>query len=77
MSPVLMLATENAELRAALAEAQALPIETAVDGGEMHARIQKAQSELAYGRAEQDASRRMRNDEGSPGRLSRGSGQRL
>ena len=34
---ILALATENTELRAALAEAQELLIETAVDAGEMHA----------------------------------------
>ncbi|WP_279603552.1 hypothetical protein [Methylobacterium sp. E-041] len=36
---ILALATENVELRAALAEAQELLIETAVDAGEMHARV--------------------------------------
>ena len=33
------LATKNAELRTALAEAQDLLIETAVDAGELHAEI--------------------------------------
>ena len=52
---VLALATENAELRAALAEAQELLIETAVDAGEMHARVEELQMELAVERADRDA----------------------
>jgi hypothetical protein len=52
---VLALATENAELRAALAEAQELLIETAVDAGEMHARVEELQMELAVARADRDA----------------------
>ncbi|TXN62480.1 hypothetical protein [Methylobacterium sp. WL6] len=52
---VLALATENAELRAALAEAQELLIETAVDAGEMHARVEELQMELAVARANRDA----------------------
>ena len=52
---VLVLATENAELRAALAEAQELLIETAVDAGEMHARVEELQMELAVARADRDA----------------------
>ncbi|MCJ2107023.1 hypothetical protein MKK70_16885 [Methylobacterium sp. E-041] len=43
---VVALATENAELRAALAQAQELLIETAVDAGEMHARVDELQAEL-------------------------------
>ncbi|TXM91266.1 hypothetical protein [Methylobacterium sp. WL116] len=43
---VLALATENAELRAALAEAQELLIETAVDAGEVHACVEELQAEL-------------------------------
>jgi len=46
------LATENAELRAALAEAQELLIETAVDAGEMHARLEEVQAELTKTLAE-------------------------
>ncbi|MCJ2106420.1 hypothetical protein MKK70_13710 [Methylobacterium sp. E-041] len=52
---VLAFATENAELRAALAEAQELLIETAVDAGEMHARVEELQMELAVARADRDA----------------------
>ena len=52
---ILALATENAELRAALAEAQELLIETAVDAGEMHARLEEVQRELAVARADHDA----------------------
>ena len=49
---ILALATENAELRAALAEAQELLIETAVDAGELHGRIEELQAELAKMRVE-------------------------
>ena len=52
---ILALATENAELRAALAEAQELLIETAVDAGEMHVRVEELQAELIEARAERDA----------------------
>ena len=52
---ILALATENAELRAALAEAQELLIETAVDAGEMHARVEDLQAELVQAHAERDA----------------------
>ncbi|TXN41559.1 hypothetical protein FV232_04740 [Methylobacterium sp. WL30] len=52
---VLALATENAELRAALAEAQELLIETAVDAGELHARVEELQTELVKARGERDA----------------------
>ena len=52
---ILALATENAELRAALAEAQDLLVETAVDAGELHARIKELQAEVAMLRGEQDA----------------------
>ncbi|TXN15062.1 hypothetical protein FV219_02980 [Methylobacterium sp. WL122] len=54
---IVALATENAELRAALAEAQELLIETAVDAGEMHARLEEVQAELVEARAERDAYR--------------------
>ncbi|MCJ2109975.1 hypothetical protein MKK64_01890 [Methylobacterium sp. E-025] len=52
---ILTLATEIAELRAALAEAQELLIETAVDAGEMHARLEEMQRELAVTRTDRDA----------------------
>ena len=52
---VLAFATENAELRAALAEAQELLIETAVDAGEMHARLEEVQRELVVVRMDHDA----------------------
>lgn len=52
---ILALATENAELRAQLAEAQDLLIETAVDAGEMHARLEEVQQELTLARADRDA----------------------
>ncbi|TXM66911.1 hypothetical protein FV226_22810 [Methylobacterium sp. WL12] len=52
---ILALATENAELRAALAEAQELLIETAVDAGEMHARLEEVQRDLDVARADRDA----------------------
>ena len=44
---ILALATENAELRAALAEAQELLIETAVDAGEMHAENEALRAQIA------------------------------
>jgi regulator of replication initiation timing len=49
---ILALSTENAELRAQLAEAQDLLIETAVDAGEMHARVEEMQAERDAWRAE-------------------------
>ena len=49
---ILALSTEKAELRAALAEAQELLIETAVDAGELHGRIEELQAELAKMRVE-------------------------
>ena len=52
---ILALATEIAELRAALAEAQELLIETAVDAGEMHTRLEEVERELAMARADRDA----------------------
>lgn len=52
---VLALVTENAELRAQLAEAQELLVETAVDAGELHARVEDLQAEVAALRAERDA----------------------
>ena len=52
---ILALATENAELRVALAEAQDLLVETAVDAGELHARVEELQAELVEARGERDA----------------------
>ncbi|RYY07816.1 hypothetical protein [Methylobacterium sp. WL6] len=52
---VVALATENVELRAALAEAQELLIKTAVDTGEMHAKLEEVQRELTVARADRDA----------------------
>ena len=53
--PLLELATENAELRLQLAEAQDQLIEMAVDAGELQALIEGLQAELAEARAERDA----------------------
>jgi hypothetical protein len=44
---VLALATGNAELRAELAEARELLIETAVDAGEMHAEVEALRMQIA------------------------------
>ncbi|TXN73435.1 hypothetical protein [Methylobacterium sp. WL6] len=54
MALVLALATENAELCAALAEAQELLIETAVDAGEMHARFEDLHAQLVKAQTERD-----------------------
>ena len=51
---VLALATENAELRAQLAEAQEQLIELAVDAGELHVRIEALQDETTDLRADRD-----------------------
>lgn len=53
--PLLELATENAELRLQLAEAQDLLIEMAVDAGELQALNEGLQAELAEARAELNA----------------------
>ncbi|TXM92864.1 hypothetical protein FV223_10330 [Methylobacterium sp. WL116] len=53
--PLLELATENAELRLQLAEAQGQLIEIAVDAGELQALIEGLQAELAVAQAERDA----------------------
>lgn len=53
--PLLELATENAELRLQLAEAQDQLIKMAVDAGELQALIEGLQAELAVARAERDA----------------------
>jgi peptidoglycan hydrolase CwlO-like protein len=42
---LLALATENAELRVQLGEAQDLLMETAIDAGHLHARIEAVQIE--------------------------------
>ncbi|KQO49975.1 hypothetical protein ASF08_22720 [Methylobacterium sp. Leaf85] len=52
---LLTLATENAELRAHLAEVQDQCVELAVDAGELHAEIEALGCELATIRAERDA----------------------
>jgi septal ring factor EnvC (AmiA/AmiB activator) len=52
---ILALALENAELRGQLAEAQDLLVETAVDAGELHARIAEIQVEVSEARSERDA----------------------
>ncbi|MCC0809115.1 hypothetical protein FPV16_23430 [Methylobacterium sp. W2] len=44
---LLVLATENAELRALLAEAQEQCVELTVDAGELHAEVEALQRELA------------------------------
>ncbi|MCJ2091252.1 hypothetical protein MKK67_01835 [Methylobacterium sp. J-072] len=49
---LLALATENAELRAQLAAAQDMLMETAIDAGHLHARIEAVQAERDSWRAE-------------------------
>ncbi|TXN27645.1 hypothetical protein FV232_26005 [Methylobacterium sp. WL30] len=44
---ILALATENAELRAQLAEAQDLLVEVAVDAGVMHAEVEALRTQIA------------------------------
>ena len=44
---ILALATENAELRAQMAEAQDMLVETAVDAGEMHAENEALRAKIA------------------------------
>lgn len=51
---VLTLATENTELRQQLAHAQDLLVETSIDAGQLHSRIEALQVELAAMRAERD-----------------------
>jgi len=53
---LLTLATENAELRAHLAEVQDQCVELAVDAGELHAEVEALRRELAEMRAERVAS---------------------
>lgn len=52
---LLALATENAELRQQLANAQDLLVETAIDAGQLHARIEALQVELTEVRDRRDA----------------------
>ncbi|WP_336491040.1 hypothetical protein [Methylobacterium nigriterrae] len=52
---ILALATENAELRGQLADAQDLLVETAIDAGQMHARIEALEARLAQAERERDA----------------------
>ncbi|MCJ2131327.1 hypothetical protein [Methylobacterium sp. E-045] len=54
---MLVLATENSELRAQLAEVQDQCVELAVDAGEMHAEIERLRREVAELRAGQDVLR--------------------
>ncbi|MCJ2097408.1 hypothetical protein [Methylobacterium sp. E-046] len=49
---LLALATENAELRQQLATAQDLLMETAIDAGHLHARIEAVQAERDVWREE-------------------------
>ena len=49
------LATENTELRRQLASAQDLLVETAIDAGELHARIEALQAELTEVRNQRNA----------------------
>ncbi|MCJ2127374.1 hypothetical protein [Methylobacterium sp. E-045] len=51
---LLTLATENAELRAHLAEVQDQCVELAVDAGELHAEVEALRRELTEVRAERD-----------------------
>ena len=52
---LLALANENAELRQQLASAQDLLVETAIDAGQLHARIEELQVELTEVRRQRDA----------------------
>lgn len=52
---LLVLAAENTELRQQLASAQDLLVETAIDAGQLHARIEELQVELAEVRRQRDA----------------------
>ena len=49
---LLALAAENAELREQLASAQDMLVETAIDAGQLHARIEAVQAERDAWRAE-------------------------
>lgn len=52
---LLALAAENAELRQQLAAAQDLLVETTIDAGQLHARIEALQTELVEVRGQRDA----------------------
>ncbi|KQP00324.1 hypothetical protein ASF32_00010 [Methylobacterium sp. Leaf91] len=51
---LLTLATENAELRAQLAEVQEQCVELAVDAGELHAEVERLQWRLAVAERDRD-----------------------
>ena len=52
---LLVIATENAELRLQLAEAQNQCVEPAVDGGEMHAETEALRAQIAEAERYRDA----------------------
>lgn len=52
---LLALATENTELRQQLASVQDMLVETAIDAGQLHARIEALQVELTDVRSQRDA----------------------
>lgn len=52
---VLELATENAELRLQLAEAQDQCVELAVDAGELHAEVEALRAQLVEAEREREA----------------------
>ena len=52
---ILALAVENTELRTQLAEVQEQCIELAIDTGDMHARLEALQAQMAVIEAERDA----------------------
>jgi hypothetical protein len=52
---ILALAAENTELRAQLADAQDLLVETAIDAGHLHARIEALEAQLAQAEHERNA----------------------
>ncbi|WP_147028165.1 hypothetical protein [Methylobacterium oxalidis] len=58
---LLALATENAELRLQLAEAQEQCVEMAVDAGELHAEIETLRERLAEVERERDERHRVKD----------------
>jgi hypothetical protein len=62
-SLLLVLATENAELRQQLAAVQDMLMETAIDAGHLHARLEAVQAECKAWRAE--AERHAASDAGT------------
>ncbi|GEP06633.1 hypothetical protein MOX02_46710 [Methylobacterium oxalidis] len=58
---MLALATENAELRLQLAEAQEQCVEMAVDAGELHAEIETLRERLAEVERERDERHRVKD----------------